>query len=103
MSLNSSDLSSILREVEKVFGRETLESRKVALFLSHRLSGLPLEEIGRFFGMGPSGVSQNTRRVEVLLKGDKKLIKEVERLKEILSEYVGLTPQPITLRERQGQ
>lgn len=80
------DLSSILREAEGVFGRGTSESRRVALYLSHRLSGLSLGEIGKFFGMGPSGVSQNTRRVEVLLKEDKELLKEIEKLKKTLSE-----------------
>jgi len=81
------DLSSILKESEKVFGKGTSESRRVAIYLSHRLSGLSLGEIGKFFGgIGPSAVSQSTRRLEGCLKGDAKLSKEVEGLREILSE-----------------
>lgn len=82
-----SGLPFILKESEKVFGKGSLTSRRAALYLSHRYSGLPLGEIGRFFGgIGPSAVSQNTRRFEALLKEDPKLLKEVERLKTKLSE-----------------
>ncbi len=81
------DLSSILKESERVFAKGASESRRVALYLSHRLSGLSLEKIGEFFGgIGPSGVSQNTRRFEGMMKEDRKLSREVNRLRKILSE-----------------
>jgi putative transposase len=81
------DLSSIVRESERVFGRGTKESRRVALYLSHRLSGLSLEEIGEYFGgIGPSAVTQNTRRLETILEQDKRLLGEVKNLQNILSE-----------------
>jgi hypothetical protein len=68
------ELSSIEREAESVFGKGADESRRVALYLSHRLSGQLLGEIGRHFGgIGPSAVSQNTRRLEERLKEDPKL------------------------------
>ena len=80
-------LLSIQREAENVFGRRADESRRVALYLSHRLSGQSLGEIGRQFGgIGPSAVSQNTRRLEERLKGDAKLSEKVNQLKKILSE-----------------
>jgi hypothetical protein len=44
------DLSSILKESERVFGKRAVISRRVALYLSHRFSGLPLGEIGGFLG-----------------------------------------------------
>jgi chromosomal replication initiation ATPase DnaA len=57
------------------------------MYLSHRLSGRTLGEIGEFFeGISPSGVSQNTRRFEEILKGDKKLSEKVLKLKEIFSQ-----------------
>ena len=81
------DLSSIVRESERVFGRETVESRRVALYLSHRLSGLSLGQIGEYFGgIGPSAVTQNTRRLEIILERDKRLLAEVKNLQKILSE-----------------
>jgi hypothetical protein len=81
------DLSFIWEEVERDFGEETGQSRKVALYLSHQLSGLPLGELGKFFGgIGPSAVTQNTRRVLSLLEKDRELKKTVQRLKSRLSE-----------------
>ena len=80
------DLSSIVRESERVFGKGTMASRRVALYLSHRLSGLSLGEIGDHFGgIGPSAVTQNTRRLEVDLEQDKRFLAEVQNLKKILS------------------
>jgi chromosomal replication initiation ATPase DnaA len=61
--------------------------RKVALYPSHRLSGQSFGEIGSHFeGVGPSAVSQNTRRLEERLKEDPKLSEKVDQLKKILSE-----------------
>jgi len=80
-------LLSIRTEAESLFGRRADESRRVALYLSHRLSGRSLGEIGRYFGgIGPSAVSQNTRRLEERLGGDAELLEKVNRLKRILSE-----------------
>jgi len=80
-------LLSIQREAERLFGKRAEESRRVALYLSHRLSGQSLGEIGSHFGgIGPSAVSQNTRRLEERLKGDPKLSEKVHQLKRILSE-----------------
>ena len=79
------DLSSIWEEVERDFG-ERAEARRVVLYLCHQLSGLPLVEIGKYFGgIGPSAVTQNTRRVLVLLERDGELRKAVQRLKSKLS------------------
>jgi len=81
------DLSKILKETEKVFGSGTPESRRVALYLSHRISGLSLREIGRVFGrISPSAVTQNSRRFENQLKDNGGLFKKIDRLKKTLSE-----------------
>ncbi len=81
------ELSLIEREAESVFGKGADESRRVALYISHCLSGRSLGEIGRHFGgIGPSGVSQNTWRLEERLKADTKLLEKINRLKRILSE-----------------
>ena len=81
------DLPSIVRETDRVFGKETTASRRVALYLSHRLSGLPLREIGEYFGgIGLSAVTQNTRRLEIILEKDKRFLAEIQNLKKRLSE-----------------
>ena len=78
---------SIEREAERLFGERADESRRVALYLSHRLSGQSLGKIGSHFGgVGPSAVSQNTRRFEERLKEDPKLAAKVDQLKRMLSE-----------------
>ncbi|MEW6374964.1 MAG: transposase [Thermodesulfobacteriota bacterium] len=81
------EFGAILKESESRFGRGTTESRRVAMYLCHRLSGRPLEEIGDFFGeISSSGVSQNTRRLEKVLEKDEKLSEEVSNLKKKLSQ-----------------
>lgn len=81
------DLSSILKESERGLGEGSFLTRKVALYLAHRLSGLSLGEIGKSFGgIGPSAVSQNTHRFQVSLKQDEKLFEKVEKIKKRLSE-----------------
>ena len=78
---------SIEREAESLFAKNGEESRRVALYLSHRLSGAPLGEIGKHFGgIGPSAVSQNTRRLEQRLETDPQLSEKIDDLKRILSE-----------------
>jgi len=81
------DFETILKESERGFGRGTVRARQVAMYLSHRLSGRLLGEIGDFFGgISSSGVSQNTRRFEKLLERDQKLSEEVLNLKRKLSQ-----------------
>jgi hypothetical protein len=85
-------LLSIQREAESLFGKRAEDSRRVALYLSHRLSGQSLGEIGSHFGgIGPSAVSQNTRRFEERLNDDPRLSQKVHRLERILNS-VGLKP-----------
>jgi REP element-mobilizing transposase RayT len=80
-------LPYIVEEAEKVFGKEAKNARNAALYLAHRFSGCSLGEIGNYFGgIGPSAVSQHTRRFEQKLRGDKKLAQEIDKLKKILSE-----------------
>jgi hypothetical protein len=82
------DLSLILHECEERFGKASLESRRMVLYLSHQFSGLSLREIGEYFGgISISAVSQNSRRQEKRLREDLELSKTMGRLKEsILSK-----------------
>ena len=81
------DLSSILEQVERVFGKDASITRRSALYLSHKVSGLTLVEIGRFFGkISPSAVTQNTRRFEAMLTRDRRLRDQIEGVRRALSE-----------------
>ena len=80
-------LSFIVEEAEKVFGKGTKNARNAALYLAHRFSGRSLGEIGNYFGgIGPSAVSQHTRRFEDRLKRDQKLSQQLDKLKKTFSE-----------------
>jgi hypothetical protein len=81
------DLQMLRRKSEEIFGEGTLLSRKTALYLGHRYSGLSLGEIGKFFGgISPSAVSQNTRRFQHFIEGDPGLSRKVGKLVENLSQ-----------------
>jgi len=80
-------LPFIREKCDTVFGNGAILSRRVALYLCHRFSGLPLGEIGKFFGgISPSAVSQNSRRVRVCFEEEPELSKKVEPLIEALSQ-----------------
>ena len=54
----------IFDEVESVFGKEAALGRSVKMFLCRKYTGEKLKDIGGFFGVGESGVSQACRRVK---------------------------------------
>jgi putative transposase len=60
-------------------------TRKVAIYLSHRFSGLSLKEIGKQFGIGESAVSQASRRFQSTLSENARLRKKVAKVKEALN------------------
>ena len=81
------DLGLIQQKCERAFGKGSGESRRMGMYLSHRLSGVPLAEIGKYFGgVGPSAVTQNSRRIEKKLAEDHELLAQTEMLKRTLSE-----------------
>lgn len=77
------EISFIKGACEKVLRESSLESRRMALYLSHRISGLSLKEVGEHFGgISISAVSQNSLRQEKRFKDNPELLKTMERLKE---------------------
>ena len=79
------EISFIKGACEKVFRQDSLESRRMALYLSHRISGLSLKEIGEYFdGISISAVSQNSLRQEKRFKENPELFKTVTKLKETI-------------------
>lgn len=57
-------------------------SKKITLYLFHKYSDKRLREIGGFFGIGESAVSDASRRFGVILKKDRKLRKKIELLRD---------------------
>lgn len=67
-------------KTKEVFGSESRLGKKAMLYLCHRYSGLALREIGRYFGIGESAVSQSSRRFQQALDKDTKLKREIEQI-----------------------
>lgn len=72
----------IERAVVKVLGRDHALYKKMCIYLSHQHSGKRLGEVGAYFGMKESAVSQLSRRFKETLKGDKELRGILGRIKE---------------------
>jgi len=56
-------LDDIRIACESLFCRENRYSRKVAIFLSHKMTRLPLKEIGDFYAISISGITDICRRI----------------------------------------
>jgi hypothetical protein len=79
------EISFIKRACERVFRQDSLESRRMAIYLSHRISGLSLSEVGEYFGgISISAVSQNSLRQEKRFKDNPELLKTMMKLKETI-------------------
>ncbi|MDW7711601.1 MAG: transposase [Deferrisomatales bacterium] len=73
-------LEGIEKDVSGRLGDDHRAARRLALYVSHRYSGLPLREIGERFGVGASGVSQASRRVEAQMSSAPELRRVVEEV-----------------------
>jgi len=71
--LRGPSLEEIEKAVVKVLGDDAVFYKKMCVYLSHRHSGMRLEEIGAYFGMKGSAVSQLSRRFQERTKRDKGL------------------------------
>ncbi|MDY6857471.1 MAG: hypothetical protein SWO11_22760, partial [Thermodesulfobacteriota bacterium] len=57
----------------------------VKMFLCQRYTGERLKDIGSYFGIGESGVSQTCRRVKAKIAKDKKLTVEIAKIERKLN------------------
>ena len=58
------------------------EERDTAIYVSRIMSNTKNREIGRYFGVKGSTVSETLKRVETRIKREKKFQKEIEELKK---------------------
>jgi len=71
-------VNSALQSDEKI-------ARQIKLHLCHRFSGRKLREIGEWFGVSESGVTQASRRIRIKQKNDKKFAKIIaEMVRELI-------------------
>ncbi|WAC08359.1 MAG: transposase [Thermodesulfobacteriota bacterium] len=77
-------IEEIEKATEVVFGQEEKTKKKVSIYLSHRFSGRKLKEIGEYFGLSESGVTQASLRLEKTIEEDKKLKRKLALIKNRL-------------------
>ena len=83
--VEKASMKDVFDEVESVFGKEPALCRNVKMFLSQRYTGEKLKNIGTHFGIGESGVSQASRRVNDKIRSDKKLRRKIRKVEKNLN------------------
>jgi REP element-mobilizing transposase RayT len=78
-------MQDIFDEVESVFGKEPALCRNVKMFFSQRYTGEKLKDIGTHFGIGESGVSQASRRVNDKIRKEKKFRRKIRKVEKCLN------------------
>ena len=71
--LRKRTVKEIMKGVETVLKGNERYEKMAGIYLCHRYSGLGLREIGSYFGIGESAVSQSSRRFGMMLEKNKKL------------------------------
>ena len=66
------------------FAEKPQLARKAALYVCHKYSGKKLKEIGDCFGVGDSAVAKTSQRLAELMAKDKRVGKQIKRLKNEL-------------------
>ncbi|MBI5042609.1 MAG: transposase [Nitrospirae bacterium] len=78
--LRRASIAEIIKEVNSIFRGDSVLSRKAAIYLCHRYSGRTLKEIGDYFNIGESAVSQTSCRFGLILNKDKGLRKKIKHI-----------------------
>jgi REP element-mobilizing transposase RayT len=78
--VEKASMQDIFDEVESVLGKQPPLARNVEMFLCQRYTGEKLKDIGTHFGIGESGVSQASRRVNDKIRKDKKLKRQIAKI-----------------------
>jgi DNA-directed RNA polymerase specialized sigma subunit len=78
-------LQDIVDEVDSVFSKETSLAPNAKIYLCQRYKGEKLKDIGGYFGIGESGVSQASRRLKDKLRTDKKIKRKISKIEKNLN------------------
>jgi len=78
-------IEDIEKQAELIFRDAPRLSRKAALYLSHRYSGRKLKDIGSYFDLSESAVSQASSRFALQIQKDRQLERRIEQVYTNLS------------------
>ena len=79
-------IEDIEKHVDNAIKDEPRLSRNIKLYLSQKYTGDTLDDIGRHFGIGGSGVCQAGRRISSRIIKDKLLAKAIKKIERNLSK-----------------
>lgn len=74
----------IVRAVEAVIGDDAKQARRASIYFFHRFSGLKLRDLGAFFNVRESAISEASRRFSLKLQSDESLRDVVGKIREVL-------------------
>jgi len=78
-------IQDIFNEVDRVIKDDVKLARNIKVYLSQRYTGEKLDDLGRHFGIGGSGVCQAGRRIAGQLETDNSLAKTIKKIEDNLS------------------
>ena len=87
--VKETNIDTIAKEVGAAYGREYADmyasrrkqdsARKITIYLAKVLADSTDFDIGKKFGISPTGVSMAVKRIEAVIKTDKRLKRKVEK------------------------
>jgi len=78
-------IEDISNEVDKSIKDDKKLARNIKIYFSRRLTGERLDDIGRYFGIGGSGVCQMGRRIAMQMEQDVKFAKLIKKTEDKMS------------------
>jgi putative transposase len=75
-------IDEAFKEVGSLFNSKPSLTKKITIYLFHQYSDRPLKEIGTFFGIGESAVSDASKRFDAILKKNGTLQKKIELIRD---------------------
>jgi putative transposase len=78
------EINEIKTVTEKILGKRSGLSKKVAMYLAHKHTEIKLEEIGQIYGLSMSGVSSAISRIAKIISRDLNLSRQVKEIEDSL-------------------
>jgi putative transposase len=77
-------IEEIVEAVDRLLKADPKFSRQVKLYFCHRFTGLKLKEIGAWFGISESGVTQASRRLTLKAEINEKILEIIDKIADFV-------------------